>query len=88
MHYPNMISCDYETYHDSKLSLDLFTKLPPKKLKGISSVVVYMYSEGRRNVIKASHMPQPEFPILGRTAEMELMMDELEKIKSNMVWCS
>ena len=86
MYYPNIIACDYETYHDSKLSQDFFAKLPPQKLKGISSgIVVYEYAEGPRKAVAINQLPDPEFPIINREEEMNRVMEELKEVKHSKV---
>ena len=81
IYYPNNISCDFETYHDSKLSKEMFSKLPPKQLKGIGSVTVYRYTEGTRKSFRGRVVHEPKFPIIGRVAEVDLFMQELGHVK-------
>lgn len=38
MHYPGMVTCDQETYHNSKLSKVNFTVQELKQMKGLQQV--------------------------------------------------
>lgn len=46
MHYPGVVSCDRDTFEDSKLSMDLFNELPYKEMKGCAKTQVFQYQEG------------------------------------------
>lgn len=44
MHYPGLVSCDQETYQDSKLPAYLFSELPPTEMKGVANPgTLYQY---------------------------------------------
>uniref|UniRef100_F6RDK2 Guanylate cyclase domain-containing protein n=1 Tax=Ciona intestinalis TaxID=7719 RepID=F6RDK2_CIOIN len=81
MHYPNHVSCDFETYNNSKLSKDMFTRLPHRAMKGVGNVVVYDYTEGERKSAGTTTVVEPKYPIIGRFEETELFMTELRELK-------
>lgn len=85
IYYPDKISCDFETYHDSKLSKEMFKKLPQKLLKGIGIVAVYSYTEGTRKSFESQTVIEPKFPIIGRTHEIELFIRGLSRTRAAQV---
>jgi len=85
MHYPNLVSCDNETYNISKLSKDMFSKLPYKTMKGVGHVAVYNYTEGERKPVGSTIVREPDYPIIGRQEEVTLCVDELKEIKASKV---
>ena len=85
MHYPNIVSCDFETYNSSKLSKDMFTRLPHQAMKGVGNVIVYGYKEGERQPVGTTTVYQPEYPLIGREEELQLFLDDLRSLKSSQV---
>lgn len=83
MHYPGVVSCDLETYHDSKLSKDMFTQLPFKAMKGCGEVLVHEYTEGNRKPIGKTTTTEPEYQLIGREEEINIFMQELIHVKEN-----
>ncbi|CAK8694937.1 unnamed protein product [Clavelina lepadiformis] len=83
MHYPNIVSCDFETYNSSKLSKDMFTRLPHQAMKGVGNVIVYGYKEGERQPVGTTTVYQPEYPLIGREEELQLFLDDLRSLKSS-----
>ena len=48
MYYPQMITCDNETFHHSKLHRTNFNVLEPKVMKGLSNVgTIRMFNESK-----------------------------------------
>ncbi|CAF3446271.1 unnamed protein product [Rotaria socialis] len=81
--YPNLISCDQETYYNSRLISRLFQKLPAKTLKGMTNVgVIWQYGDypdvpqiiesSRTLSLQFNEIKQENYPLLGR--RMELMI--------------
>ncbi|XP_039261780.2 adenylate cyclase type 10-like [Styela clava] len=83
MHYPGVVSCDIETFQDSKLSKDMFTKLPYKAMKGCGEVTVHEYTEGSRKPIGKTSLIEPEYYLIGREEEVNLFMHELKHLTTN-----
>ncbi|XP_069840947.1 adenylate cyclase type 10 [Dendropsophus ebraccatus] len=77
MHYPGLVSCDQETYQDSKLPAYLFSELPPKEMKGVinpGTLYQYLGSKKETTIGKAYMKTQRDEkrPLLGREMEIGL----------------
>lgn len=90
MHYPGRVSCDEETKNSAKFSDDMFVKLPFVQMKGVGEVSVFEYIQGERRPVATTTFYEPEFPIVGREDEINIFMNELEKLQynQNQVSCS
>ncbi|CAF1091956.1 unnamed protein product [Adineta ricciae] len=80
--YPNTISCDQETYYNSRLNSRFFQILPDKILKGMHNVgIIWQYSEYQENVQMQNNSNQGEmmivsdgtYPLLGRKLELMII---------------
>ncbi|XP_075465688.1 adenylate cyclase type 10 [Ascaphus truei] len=84
MHYPGLVSCDQETFCDSKLPAYFFDELPPQEMKGFKSpgtIYQYLGSKEKTTVGKA-HMTterDENYPLLGREKEMAVFSSTLHR---------
>lgn len=85
MYYPDHISCDYETYESSKLSVDLFEPLPHKQMKGVGNITVYKYTEENMKSIGSSIVIKPISPIVGRNDELQAIEKVLTSLNNKKV---
>ena len=87
IYYPNIIACDHDTFHGSKMSEDSFTKLPSKQLKGLSSGIdVYQYATGSKKTKTGPNViVEPKLPLIGRDEEMRLILEELVRVQQSHV---
>ena len=63
----------------------MFVCLLPKELKGIGKIKVYSYTEGSKKPVIYQPVAKPDFPLIGRTSEMDLFLEELKRLKLSKV---
>ena len=85
MHYPNMVSCDFDTYHNSKLSQDVFRVLPPKAMKGVGNITVYEYIQGEMGPPGTTLVIKPKYDLVGLEAEKSAFENVLNDLTNREV---
>ncbi|CAF3399020.1 unnamed protein product [Rotaria sp. Silwood1] len=86
--YPNIVSCDQETYYNSRLNSRYFQKLPLKTLKGMNDVgVIWQYDEhpespqlieqNRASTPQINEITQEYYPLLGRRVELMIVAAQI-----------
>ncbi|CAF3374726.1 unnamed protein product [Rotaria socialis] len=92
--YPNIISCDQETYYNSHLNSRCFQILPDKILKGMNNVgIIWQYGDYLDNAqIKNSQTIQQNksldddirnenYPLLGRRIELMIVATQIMSLE-------
>ncbi|XP_075685286.1 adenylate cyclase type 10 isoform X2 [Rhinoderma darwinii] len=84
MHYPGLVSCDPETYQDSKLPAYLFSELPPKEMKGVANpgtLYQYLGCKEETTIGKAYMTTERDEkrPLLGRDMEIDLFRSSVKE---------
>ncbi|XP_030066753.1 adenylate cyclase type 10-like [Microcaecilia unicolor] len=84
MYYPGIVSCDEETYRDSKLPPYFFNELPEKVMKGVANPgTIYQYLGNKeKTTIGKSYLSterNPNYPLLGREKEIEVFNIALKR---------
>ncbi|CAF1138106.1 unnamed protein product [Adineta steineri] len=86
--YPNIISCDQETYYNSRLSSRFFQILPDKTLKGMNNVgviwhycdnhdLVHAMEENKTSNYQLNDTKHEDFPLLGRRVELMIVAAQI-----------
>ncbi|XP_029460830.1 adenylate cyclase type 10-like [Rhinatrema bivittatum] len=84
IHYPGIVSCDEETYRDSKLPPYFFNELPSTPMKGVTNPgTLYQYLGNKeKTTIGKSYLTterNPNYPLLGREKEIEVFTIALKR---------
>ncbi|CAF1389806.1 unnamed protein product, partial [Adineta steineri] len=84
--YPNIISCDQETYYNSRLNSRFFQILPDKILKGMHNVgIIWQYGDHQNNIQIENNQDQKKiidiqnnnYPLLGRKVELMIVTAQI-----------
>ncbi|XP_077996460.1 adenylate cyclase type 10-like [Glandiceps talaboti] len=81
MHYPEVISCDEETYRRSKLGDNCFRQLPMKDMKGVKHAgTIRQYLENKKAAGHLIHASDASYPLLGYSDEMSVYSSSLRLV--------
>ncbi|CAF4061971.1 unnamed protein product [Rotaria sp. Silwood2] len=86
--YVNIVSCDQETYYNSRLNSRYFQKLPIKTLKGMNDVgLIWQYDDhpelpqmieqNRAPNFQINEIKQECYPLLGRRVELMIVAAQI-----------